>query len=849
MAQAGLGSPARLRRERLLDRIDAAPQVAVLQAESGAGKTVLAADWVHREAGRLIVAWVTLDDDSGSHRAFWARVLSAFTRVLPERFGEPFERSAIAIDPFGQAPSLLAETLMTLDAPVVLVLDDLHLVPDDVQDEIVSVAMRAPLLKLLVTSRARTRFEQPLVAAALDTTVIDSRDLSFTDAEVSALAADLSYEPDAADLEMLQRLTRGHALATRLGLSVIESLSRQGSHRPSRHEVMRGIDDAVRDLVPAFEDEAERDLAYAVALCPEVDEPLADRLAEQQGLERPGWEAVLRLEERGLGRVADQGGRPVLVLHALVASALRQRALAVMPQQRIEEVRLTAIEYLRESGDPIAVIELMLEAGYDSAVMPHFLRHFSELSMQRTQEAIAIFSALPKKRLERDGTLPAMLVAFLIERNSRPTAQMQALMRIALPALAKQRVGASPQQLALYAAAEFAALRSLGRYEEASDQGEEMLAAIDALGPESEGADWNAAILQVVITHLLSGRLERAIAVAERLEEDQHPRRRRHLHSLLAFAHTRAGDVASATRALRALGAVERPGWNGSMYAVGWHLASALGRLAHGDPASALDVLQPLDAALPRLEMWPAVLWTRGTVRLLSGSVEVGREELTAALREHSNRPISEAWREQLLTLLAELTAASGNTSEALTILPEEGEQSTTAIARARIHLLMQHPQRALAELRRTEELFLDHSQALLLRAAAHARLGDIETAGQFARGAGDALVAIGNTTTLALVPREDLDRLRALAPDYDWEGPYAPLYPEPEPAEPLTKREQLVLSRLVGQGSLDDVANELHVSPNTVKSQTRSIYRKLGVSNRGDAVAKALRLGLGGEH
>jgi LuxR family maltose regulon positive regulatory protein len=41
------------------------------------------------------------------------------------------------------------------------------------------------------------------------------------------------------------------------------------------------------------------------------------------------------------------------------------------------------------------------------------------------------------------------------------------------------------------------------------------------------------------------------------------------------------------------------------------------------------------------------------------------------------------------------------------------------------------------------------------------------------------------------------------------------------------------------------DVAGELHISVNTVKAHMRSIYRKLGVSRRRDAVSVAYEHGL----
>ncbi|MTE23862.1 LuxR C-terminal-related transcriptional regulator [Microbacterium sp. ZXX196] len=60
-----------------------------------------------------------------------------------------------------------------------------------------------------------------------------------------------------------------------------------------------------------------------------------------------------------------------------------------------------------------------------------------------------------------------------------------------------------------------------------------------------------------------------------------------------------------------------------------------------------------------------------------------------------------------------------------------------------------------------------------------------------------------------------------------------------------LSERERAVLARMGSAESTKHLAQLLHVSPNTVKTQLRSIYRKLGVSSWADARDTARRLGL----
>ncbi len=60
-----------------------------------------------------------------------------------------------------------------------------------------------------------------------------------------------------------------------------------------------------------------------------------------------------------------------------------------------------------------------------------------------------------------------------------------------------------------------------------------------------------------------------------------------------------------------------------------------------------------------------------------------------------------------------------------------------------------------------------------------------------------------------------------------------------------LTNAEMRVLEQLPTHRSLEEIGEHLYVSRNTVKTHTLSIYRKLGVSSRGDAVARARELAL----
>jgi LuxR family maltose regulon positive regulatory protein len=62
---------------------------------------------------------------------------------------------------------------------------------------------------------------------------------------------------------------------------------------------------------------------------------------------------------------------------------------------------------------------------------------------------------------------------------------------------------------------------------------------------------------------------------------------------------------------------------------------------------------------------------------------------------------------------------------------------------------------------------------------------------------------------------------------------------------EPLTEREREVLVHVSGMLNTAEVAEEMFISVNTVKTHLRNIYRKLAAAHRNEAVRRARELEL----
>jgi LuxR family maltose regulon positive regulatory protein len=145
-------------------------------------------------------------------------------------------------------------------------------------------------------------------------------------------------------------------------------------------------------------------------------------------------------------------------------------------------------------------------------------------------------------------------------------------------------------------------------------------------------------------------------------------------------------------------------------------------------------------------------------------------------------------------------------------------------------------------------------AQVYALAAAAHGDLGHTVASNiAFDR---SLLIAAANGTgwPYRSLPDEVLDRLLSHAIDRPQAASAAALIermsagdatPSPTLADPLSERELVIVRHLATGATLGQIGVELFISVNTVKSHVRSIYRKLGATNRREAIANATALGL----
>jgi LuxR family transcriptional regulator, maltose regulon positive regulatory protein len=168
---------------------------------------------------------------------------------------------------------------------------------------------------------------------------------------------------------------------------------------------------------------------------------------------------------------------------------------------------------------------------------------------------------------------------------------------------------------------------------------------------------------------------------------------------------------------------------------------------------------------------------------------------------------------------------------------------SSAHVARGRLFRHDRRPTETRAELERAVSLarrgagLVEWSYALTALAELLRELGDRRAARELVLEARELLSHAPEPGTLAPRLVEQSERALRLVVDVSGGRPVV--------TDELTAREEAVLGLLPTGLSAREIADELGISRDTVKTHTKRIYQKLGVSSRRDAVARGRDLGL----
>ena len=415
-----------------------------------------------------------------------------------------------------------------------------------------------------------------------------------------------------------------------------------------------------------------------------------------------------------------------------------------------------------------------------------------------------------------------------------------------------------------------AALRTLGRLDDAQHyvQRARDLAVDGALSVSDRvglGARTmlEAGMVALHLGHLDAARhhLEHANGLAA--EHLTRAERMEGLGGLALTEYVQSGLEAAAHHSAEALALAEGTTLGRTGFAAPALVALSLVAIDRHDLEGAAEVESAMLDAASHTEWEPFSYTAAGYRRLAARDLAEGLDFLQRA--QHGYRSWSPAGlglsAAELMHASALIYLDQGDEAWAILRRLPDYEHHILCPARVTSQLRLRHGDLAGAAeaLEGCERIAADHSQRTLvdvrmLRAAIELERGNEALSDVAFDRALVAMARTGARAPLRLIPPGTLAALTGRALTRGHSGEAARILSRIAEAtaghargiEPLSHRELLVLAEVERGATVADIAAALFISPNTVKTHLRRLYRKLGVTTRADAIRKAKSLGLG---
>jgi LuxR family transcriptional regulator, maltose regulon positive regulatory protein len=355
-------------------------RLVLVSAPAGSAKTTLVAQWRARAAEGRRFAWVSLDRGDDDPTRLWWYVVSALRRACPELRAEDIltELRVQVPDITGTVLPALINELTTVSPPVVLVLDDYHLIKErSCHDQLTFLLLHLPPAIQIVLL---TRVDPPLPLARLrasgEIAEIRQRDLSFTAAETATLVrAVAGVQLSEPDVSVLVERTEGWPAGVYLS-----ALSLRGHGSPHSFVTQFGggnrfiADFLVDEVVGRQPGEIQRFLTRTSILA-RMCGPLCDVITGAAN----GAETLEVLERENLFLVPLDDYRKWYRYHYLFRQLLR-RQLARTEPGVAAVLRKRASEWHRLAGSVEEAISYALAADDVPSAVALITRHWAEFA-------------------------------------------------------------------------------------------------------------------------------------------------------------------------------------------------------------------------------------------------------------------------------------------------------------------------------------------------------------------------------------------------------------------------------------------------------------------------------------
>ena len=860
-----------VQRARLAALLDAATDrpLTVVTGPAGAGKTTLMSAWLHAREQPGTAAWLAVDRTDTRPAQFWAAAIDAILAAGERGLNTLKPGELLGGDEFVPA---FANAVSRLKAPLVLILDDFQELRAPGVSEQLDALLRHPPdnLRIALVSRADPALSLHRLRLEGRLSELRAADLAFTFEEAAALFELAGLELTADQLRALHERTEGWVAGLRLAALSLQACEDADELIRTFAGDERTVADYLVEEVLQRQPEEVRDFMLRTSVVDLINPDLADALTGRGD----GARILERLERSNafVSCVDEQGGwyRYHGMFRELLDSQLRHR----MPEAIAVQHRHAARWYAK-SGRNVQAAQHAMQAGDWELAATVLSGAWLQLLVRGEAAAVAdLIETFPRRLVTREPELAIAAGGSLLECGQLE----QGLEYVALADDNASAVKPSRRADLILgrSVAQLYQCRAAGRFEAVRAVALKLLAGHGSGSLALSGRERRAlALLNLGIAETWTGTPRRARgAFEDALALARHAGCQYLEFSALgplALSEALNGALRRAAElAHDAVALAQRHGWLRVPASAAAHCALAICAYHQNATARAGEYLDAADAAARASRDRPVLTiadLTRALLALRYGDVERAQRAVSLARQDVAEWPMPVRLAGLLAAVESEVLVAAGRGADALAAADETRRLGwgEAELVQAKLALSDGEPGRAL-------ELTADalSGTTRMLRPGTAIELRALSAVAHHQRGTDDvALELVEHALSLAepegyLSPflavgaplRELLmRRIRAGTAHRSLAGelgealdPQASGAPERRSAlllEPLSDRETAVLRYLPTALSKAEIASEMFVSVNTVKTHMKNIYRKLDVTDRSHAVRRARTLHL----
>ncbi len=417
-------------RPRLLERLGPAgrSRLTLVSAPAGFGKTTLLTQWLAETQptnpiGGSAIAWVSLDDRDNDPITFWTYVFTALRNATDHSGGVGTEALQLLTSPQTSVDDALVSLVNDLAAwpdEILLVLDDYHVIEARAIHKELTFLLenQPPHMHLMLATRSDPPLPLARLRARSELVEVRSADLRFTDTEATAyLTGTMGLALTDSDIATLTDRTEGWAAALQLaGLSLrdrVDPSDAVAKFAGDERFIVDYLVDEVLDRQPA----GICDFLLATSVLDRLTGPLCDAVTG----ETRGTATLVELERANLFLIALDDHRQWYRYHHLFADVLRSHVSERSPEW-LADLHLRAAEWLQQSGDAAEAVRHSLAGGdFDRAAA---LMELALPAMQRDRREAELarwVHSLPDSVVQRRPVLAVGIIGALAQVSAFET--------------------------------------------------------------------------------------------------------------------------------------------------------------------------------------------------------------------------------------------------------------------------------------------------------------------------------------------------------------------------------------------------------------------------------------------